>query len=132
MNDAILRFRKGIPVFETAMQALLNAEEFLLGVAKPPPDIGVYALYYENDLKYIGEAKGKNGLYDRLINKHISGDDRHTLHKVFLSSFPNKDERKAFIKTHISAKWVALSCPATVSAVERLLIWSLQPEWNEK
>lgn len=132
MNEAITKLREGIPQFEEAINNLFTAEEYLLGVANPTYEIGVYALYYENKLMYIGEAKGNKGLKDRLLNKHISGDDGHTLHKVFLSEYPNKEERKAFIKSNISARWVYLSCPHTVSALERLLIWSLRPEWNKK
>ena len=132
MNEAIRKLRNGIPIFEAAINELFGVEDVLLGEARPPTDIGVYALYYEGALKYIGEAKGQKGLKDRLLNKHVSGDDSHTLHKIFLSKFPNKEERKSYIKKHISAKWVTISCPETVSALERLLIWSLQPEWNYK
>jgi hypothetical protein len=135
--------RIGPLVFETAMQDLLNADESLLGVAKPPLDIGVYAFYYENELKYIGSARGRMGLCDRLKSKHITGDDSHTLHKVFISKFPNKDDRKAYFTKHVSAKWVAFPYPfttvlenrkhrKTVLGIENLLIGSLQPEWNEK
>ena len=98
MNEVVIKLREGVPVFEAAMKKLLGAESFLLAGATPPSDIGVYALYFENKLKYIGEAKGQKGLKDRLLNKHISGDDSHTLHKVFKSAYPNKDERKDFIK----------------------------------
>ena len=80
----------------------------------------------------MGEAKGKKGLQDRLISKHISGDYNHTLHKAFLARFPDKNKRKAFIKLNIYAKWIVIECPETVSAVERLLIWSLRPAWDKK
>lgn len=132
MNEAIIKLREGIPIFEEAINDLFSAKEYLLGDAQPTNEIGVYALFYKKKLRYIGEAKGSRGLKDRLLSKHISGDDRHTLHKVFISDYPNKEDRKSFIKSNIGAKWVSLTCPDTVSALERLLIWSLQPEWNKK
>ncbi|WP_334064338.1 hypothetical protein [Alteromonas genovensis] len=131
-SEVIKLLREGFHTFELAIVSLLEAEAILLGEAKPPNEIGVYALYFEDTLMYVGEAKGKKGLQDRLISKHISGDDNHTLHKAFLARFPDKNRRKAFIKLNIYAKWIVIECPETVSAVERLLIWSLRPAWNKK
>jgi len=131
-SEVIKSLRGGFHTFESAIVSLLEAEAILLGEAKPPNEIGVYTLYFEDTLMYVGEAKGKKGLHDRLISKHISGDDSHTLHKAFLARFPDKNKRKALIKSNIYAKWIVMDCPETVSAFERLLIWSLRPAWNKK
>jgi hypothetical protein len=132
MTKALEKLREGVPVFEDAIKRLFEAEPYLLGSANPPSDIGVYALFYDGELKYIGEAKGRKGLRDRLLSKHLSGDDSHTMQRVFISEYPDRAERREFLKRSVSAKWLPMECPDTVSAVERLLIWALKPEWNNK
>lgn len=117
-------------MFEQAINQLFEARPFVLGEADPPTNIGVYALFYDGALKYIGEAKGRKGLRDRLLSKHLSGDDNHTMQRVFMSKYPDRTDRRNFIKKNVSAKWLVMECPDTVSAVERLLIWALKPEWN--
>ena len=132
MAKALEKLREGVPVFEEAIRQLFEADSHLLGSANPPTDIGVYALFYEGELKYVGEAKGRKGLRDRLLSKHLSGDDGHTMQKVFISTYPDRSDRRKYIKNNVSAKWLAMDCPDTVSAIERLLIWALKPEWNAK
>ena len=132
MTKALERLREGFPVFEEAIRQLFEANSYLLGDADPPKNIGVYALFHAGELKYIGEAKGSKGLRDRLLSKHLSGDDNHTMQRVFLKEYPDRTDRRNYIKKTVSAKWLEMKCPDTVSAVERLLIWALKPEWNNK
>lgn len=88
MTDPIESLRVGIPVFESAMRALLKAPAVPLGQATPPPTTGVYAFVHDGTIKYVGEAIGSKGLRDRLLSKHISGDKGHTLQRIFSPDFP--------------------------------------------
>lgn len=132
MAGPIDQFRLGIPEFEAIISELLSATAVPLGSAEPPPMPGIYALVHEGKIKYIGEAIGSKGLRDRLLSKHLSGDDGHTLQRVFALEYPDRIQRREYLKKHIYAKWRCVTDQPTASVVERLLIWSMRPEWNIK
>lgn len=132
MVDPVENLRKGIPEFEAAMSSLLAAPAVPLGSADPPCATGVYALVHEGKIKYIGEAIGSKGLKDRLLSKHLSGDDGHTLQRVFAADFPDRTLRREHLRENIHAKWHCVPDKAMASALERLLIWAMRPEWNRK
>jgi hypothetical protein len=81
---------------------------------------------------YVGEAKGSQGLQDRLLRKHISGDDSHACQRAFKELIPDRSLRRAHIKSNVFVRWLAISGSERVSAVERLLIWLHKPAWNQK
>ena len=81
---------------------------------------------------YVGEAKGSKGLRDRLLSKHISGDDSHAIQRAFLGQFPDRTLRRDHIKRTVSARWITIDDDGRVSAVEQFLIWLHDPEWNKK
>lgn len=112
------------------IKALLGAPAVLLGQAKPPDTWGVYALSISDQIVYIGEAKGSKGLRDRLLSKHISGDDNHAIQRAFLNTYPDREKRREHIKSNVSARWLVINDAGRVSAVEKALIWVLKPEWN--
>ncbi|RYG99598.1 MAG: hypothetical protein EON58_03400 [Alphaproteobacteria bacterium] len=132
MADPLMKFRTSVPDFEGGMASLLAAPAVPLGAADPPCTTGVYALVHEGQIKYIGEAIGSKGLRDRLLSKHLSGDDGHTLQRVFAAEFPERLLRREHIKNYVYAKWHCVPDRATASALERLLIWAMRPEWNRK
>jgi excinuclease UvrABC nuclease subunit len=127
--DPLGKFRQAVPDLEIAITQLLAAPPVLLGEAKPPATPGVYAFVHEAQIRYIGEARN---LADRLLRKHLSGDEGHILQHVFAPAYPDRLQRREFIKGNVHAQWVCLPDAATASVVERVLIWTLRPEWNRK
>ena len=85
--------------------ALLTSSPVLLGVANPPNVFGVYMLLVDDEILYVGEAKGRKGLRDRLLSKHISGDDNHAIQRAFKPDFPDRGLRRDHIKRTVSARW---------------------------
>jgi hypothetical protein len=112
--------------------ALLAFSPVPLGTANPPNLTGVYMLLVDGKIVYVGEAKGANGLRDRLCNKHISGDDNHAIQRAFKLDFPDRELRRIHIKKTVYARWLPIADPARVSTVERFLIWQYEPAWNKK
>ena len=110
--------------------ALLVAPAVLLRDAKPPNVHGVYMFLCDGVLLYVGEAKGSAGLYDRVVRKHLSGDDGHALQAAFAAEFPNRLQRRAFLKDTIQVRWLAIESSARIAAVERVLIWLHKPPLN--
>lgn len=113
------------------VRGLLAAKPILLGDADPPSAQGVYALSWEGKIRYIGEAKGRKGLRDRLLSKHLSGDDRHAIQRAFLDMHPDRMLRRQHLRENVSAQWVIVD-PERVSIVERVAISLLEPEHNRK
>ena len=114
------------------VRALRLAPAVPLGKASPPRTSGVYMLSVGGDVTYVGEAKGSGGLRDRLLNKHLSGDDNHAIQRAYLLEFPDRAARRAHIREHVLARWHAIPDTDRASAVERILICLYQPPWNKK
>ncbi|MBI1691049.1 hypothetical protein D9Y22_20405 [Methylorubrum sp. DB1722] len=125
IDDALQLVRQDV-------SALLAVPPVLLGAAKPPNTNGVYMLLVGETVKYVGEAKGSKGLKDRLLSKHISGDDSHAIQRAFSTEFPDRTLRRDHIKQTVSARWIAIEDDSRISAVEQVLIWLYDPEWNER
>ena len=124
--------RKRVCDLAVEIDRLLATESVCLGEADPPLRTGVYLLLHEGQVVYAGEAIGSKGLRDRLLSKHISGDDNHAIQRAFKPSFPNRAERREHIKRVVHAKWLVIEDKHRASAVERILIWLLGPPWNNK
>jgi hypothetical protein len=80
---------------------LVNARRVLLDDTPPPRVNGVYAFSYEGAIIYVGEAAGSGGLYDRVIKKHLAGDEGHALQKELSERFPDRLLRRQWIKQNI-------------------------------
>lgn len=117
---------------EADVKALLSATPVLLGNADPPAVNGVYMLSVGDVVKYVGEAKGSGGLRDRLLSKHLSGDDSHAAQRAYKAEFPDRRLRREHIKRTVMARWTAIDDGGRVSAVEQVLIWLHDPQWNKK
>jgi hypothetical protein len=89
-------------------------------------------LLVDDAVMYVGEAKGSKGLRDRLLSKHISGDDNHAIQRAYKLDFPDRALRREHIKKTVFARWLPIADPARVSAVEQLPIWLYDPPWNMK
>jgi hypothetical protein len=109
---------------------LLAVSPELLGRANPPKVCGVYMLLVGDEIMYVGKANGLKGLRDRLLSKHISGDDKHAIQRAFKADFPDRALRREHIKKTVLARWVSIADPARASTVEQLLIWLCDPPWN--
>lgn len=114
------------------VSTILGQPAVPLGKANPPTSTGVYIFSVDDVITYVGEAKGSKGLRDRLLSKHVSGDDRHAVQRAFAVEFPDRLLRRAHLLEHVHVRWLELEDPWRVSAVERFLIWMLKPSWNVK
>lgn len=115
------------------MQNLLSARPCLMDEADPPSKPGVYMIHDHNQqLAYIGEAKGSGGLRDRLLSKHMSGDDSHAIQRAYKTSYPDRKERREFIRNNVSARWVETVNASSAVALERIAILIFDPPWNRK
>ena len=114
------------------VRSVLKTPAVALGTANPPSASGVYVLSAGTEVKYVGEAKGRGGLRDRLLNKHLSGDDNHAIQRAYLSDFPDRSLRRVHIRTNVFARWREISDCDRVTAVERVLICLYRPAWNKK
>lgn len=112
--------------------ALLSQQPVPLGSAVPPATTGVYVLSVGTEIMYVGEAKGRKGLKDRLTSKHISGDDSHAIQRAFKIEHPDRVIRREHIKKTVFAQWLEIAPDHRIAAVERVLIWMFKPPWNVK
>jgi hypothetical protein len=113
------------------VQAVLKAPAVPLGKATPPFTSGVYVLSVGNEVTYVGEAKGSKGLRDRLLSKHLYGDDNHAIQRAYLEDFPNRLLRRDHIRANVLVRWLEIADRDRVSAVERVLICLCHPAWNK-
>lgn len=110
---------------------LLLARPAFIGDASPPEKNGVYAFSIDDEIIYIGEAAGFSGLRDRITRKHVSGDEGHALQREFQVRFPDRDERRKFIKSGVCVQWIEIPDSLLVSLVEKLAIEILKPRLNK-
>lgn len=130
MNDSIdaLLNRRWMQ-FASDVRSLLERTGITLGEATPPRESGVYVLFDEYAmLTYVGIA---TNLCDR-FHKHISGDESHAIQRALVDRFPDRTERRTFMKENIRAKWLVYNDAARLADLERLLIWLYQPAWNRR
>lgn len=115
--------------FADEVRSLLASPATKLGEALPPMEQGVYVLFDEyGTLTYAGIA---TNLFDR-FRKHVSGDESHAIQRALAERFPDRTERRKFMKENVSAKWQIIRDPLRLADLERLLIWLNQPIWNRR
>jgi len=78
----------------------------------------------------VGEAKGSGGLRDRILSKHVSGDDNHAIQRAHKLRFPDRKVRREFIKRNVFVRWVETVDANTAIALEGVLIAMFTPPWN--
>ena len=132
MESFIIETKDVMPDIIECIDLLDRSERLLLKHAKPPELPGVYIFYDpDGNILYIGEAKGKKGLCDRITKKHISGDESHCLQNFYKEKFPDRMKRREFIKRNISVKWAVSKNALIAQAVERILICAIKPKLNK-
>ena len=132
-DEALQRLGEGYKTFDELVHDLLSQSPVPLGQAQPPATPGVYLLFRNGEICYVGEAKGSGGLHDRLRNKHVSGDDNHAIQRALRDEFPDRKLRREYIKNNVLATWVVVNDFDAIAVMERILIWLLGcPRWNRK
>jgi hypothetical protein len=115
----------------TWVESLSAATPYFIGASDPPNAPGVY-VFILNDLAiYVGEAKGSGGLRDRILGKHVAGDERHALQRYFMKDSPDRLSRREYIKQNVKVRWIVVA-DEFVPIVERLAIWLFSPRLNRK
>lgn len=122
----------GFEEFRTDIESILRMSPVPLRDANLPNEPGVYLLSVEDFICYVGEAKGSQGLRDRVLSKHVSGDDNHAIQRAYKEQFPNRNDRREFIKSNVYVRWISIHDTPRIAVIERLLIWLLRPQWNKK
>jgi excinuclease UvrABC nuclease subunit len=117
--------------FSSDVQQLLNSERVPICDANPPDLHGIYIFYDEaEECCYVGQAQGSKGLSDRILSKHVCGADSHALQRAYKTRYPDRRERRTFIKEKVRVQWLAIEGADRIDDLERLLIWLLQPALN--
>lgn len=132
MKNILPKLTEGIDEFSRAVEALISAEAHWIGEANPPSTLGVYIFLIDGECMYVGEARGSGGLRDRILRKHVAGDEGHALQRHFKSLFSDRSQRREHIKRNVQVKWVVVENQEAVSVVERVAIWLLNPPLNRK
>lgn len=132
MND-LANLTKALHKIRDDITALLAGPIVPLHEASIPNRSGVY-IFYSGDGKilYVGEARGRNGLQDRVLSKHVAGDDSHALQRAYKLEYPDRLKRRDFIRQSILVQWLEISDSLRIPVVERVLIWLLSPPLNMK
>jgi hypothetical protein len=118
-------------ITEALFQSLIQATPVSVRDAVPPSKNGVYAFSIDGEIVYVGEAAGTLGLWDRIKRKHVSGDEGHVLQSEFEQKFPDRLERREFIKTSVFVQWIEVPDSLMVSVVEKFAIAVLKPRLNK-
>jgi excinuclease UvrABC nuclease subunit len=115
--------------FFSDVTALLQSPSYRIVEADLPSAPGVYIIVDEQLQDcYVGKAT--RSLQDRVINKHVSGDESHALQRAYMNRYPDRLERRNYIKENLKVKWLHISDTQKLADLERLLIWLLQPMHN--
>jgi excinuclease UvrABC nuclease subunit len=115
--------------FSGDVRLLLRSPSVAFGHESPPRASGVYVLFDEySTIAYVGIAADLN---DRFC-KHVSGDESHAIQRALAQRFPDRVERRRFIKENVQAKWLVSDDLVRLADLERLLIWLYQPPWNRR
>ena len=116
--------------FSLDVKSLMRSDSRALGEADPPEEPGAYILLDEYmTIVYVGIA---GNLRDRLVSKHVSGDESHALQRAYADRFQDRSQRREFIKQNVWTKWLPVTDPVRLADLERLLIWLLQPPLNRR
>jgi excinuclease UvrABC nuclease subunit len=115
--------------FALDIGTLLRKPSYSLNGANLPTEPGVYIIIDEkgNDC-YVGKAT--RSLRDRVLSKHVSGDESHAIQRAYKDQFPDRVERRRFIRDNMRVKWLQVADQIKIVDLERLLIWLLQTRCN--
>ena len=107
------------------------AQKMPLSEAKPSKGkLGVYMLFFEGDLQYVGSSKN---LYKRIRNNLLSGNEKsHTLINKLCKLRENWNERRAknFLKSSAKIKFIEMDSIEKAKILEYILIAIYKPYYN--
>ena len=112
-----------------AVNDLLHSPRLRIRDANPSEQSGDYMFEIDGAIAYVGEAKGSGGLRDRILRKHVAGDEGHALQRHFRDPFPDRGLRREHIKDHVRVAWCEVE-QSLVPLVERAAIWLIDPPLN--
>jgi hypothetical protein len=108
--------------FSSDVESLLRSPSYPLAEADLPKVPGVYVIIDEQlQACYVGKAT--RSLRDRVLSKHVSGDESHALQHAYKDRFPNRLERRKFLRENLRVKWLRVDDLVRIADLERLLIW---------
>lgn len=122
-------------------EQLVNAERNAVGEVNVPKDIGIYLWWSKKDsqIVYIGQALGRGGLYQRIIQQHLN--ERYRRKGVEKSAFRRNvaeeynlkwEEVVPFIKTNYTLSFITFpkGNERLANFVEKLLQFELEPKYS--
>jgi hypothetical protein len=130
-NEIFMAGELALSTAKFLFEKLLSAPSVNIGISFPPKTNGVYAFSIGNEIIYVGEAAGSSGLKNRILSKHVSGDEGHALQREFMIQFPDRLDRRMFIKNYVLVQWVEIPNSLMVSVVEKLAIAIIKPRLNQ-
>jgi excinuclease UvrABC nuclease subunit len=121
----LLRWR----TFAVDVERLMRQPAVRIAQARIPETPGVYIILNPQQREcYVGKAT--RNLRDRVLRKHVSGDESHAIQRSYESKYPDRTERRKFIREKMYVKWLPVSNLSRIADLERLLIWRLRTKYN--
>jgi excinuclease UvrABC nuclease subunit len=111
------------------MNRLLATQEVPLSKASPPKSPGVYMIYFNGELQYIGSS---GNLKERIKTNLLGGDrETHTLiNKLCTLKNWNIDEVRNFLKTAATIKFIETETEDDAKILEDVLVAIHHPYYN--
>ena len=126
------RFEQIISALKRDFERIHVAQEMPLSEAKPSKGKpGVYMLFFEGNLQYVGSSKN---LYKRIRSNLLSGDEKsHTLINKLCKLRENWDKYKArkFLKSSAKIKFIKTDSVENAKILEGVLIAVYKPYYNK-
>jgi excinuclease UvrABC nuclease subunit len=111
------------------MNRLLATQKVPLSKASPPKSPGVYMIYFNGELQYIGSS---GNLKERIKTNLLGGDrESHTLiNKLCTLKNWNIDEVRNFLKTAATIKFIDTETEDDAKILEDVLVAIHHPYYN--
>ena len=112
-------------------ERMCSAPEVPLSEARPPKGAGVYMIFFEGGLQYVGSS---GRLRDRIRGDLLRGDKTsHTLiNKLCKSRNWSRDEVIDFLRKRATIKFIEVDDEYEAKLLEDLLIAIYRPRYNER
>jgi excinuclease UvrABC nuclease subunit len=123
------KFDKLIQKLKQNMNRLLATQEVPLSKASPPKSPGVYMIYFNGELQYIGSS---GNLKERIKTNLLSGNkESHTLiNKLCTLKNWSIDEVRNFLKTAATIKFIDTETEDDAKILEDVLVAIHHPYYN--
>jgi excinuclease UvrABC nuclease subunit len=123
------KFDKLIQKLKQNMNRLLAIQEVPLSKASPPKSPGVYMIYFNGELQYIGSSED---IKRRIKTNLLSGNkESHTLiNKLCTLKNWSIDEVRNFLKTAATIKFIDTETEDDAKILEHVLVAIHHPYYN--